>query len=243
MDRNAEAFNQDVVKNNGYLYTTNARLSSRLANGRLTKSALEVADFNGKKVLDIGCGDGTYTIELFEAAQPISIEGIDAAQEAIDVAKEKNANRRINFTVASAYELPYENQSFDIVQLRGVLHHLDRPIEALKEALRVADTLIIIEPNGYSPVLKLIERFSPYHIEHKEKSYAPRNLDRWVKSLGAVLVKHQWVGLVPCFCPDWMAQILKKIEPVFESVPLVNSISCAVYVLVAQRKKVKGFSS
>ena len=132
--------------------------------------------------------------------------------------------------------MPYKNQSFDIVQLRGVLHHLDRPIVALEEALRVADTLIIIEPNGYNPVLKMIERFSPYHIEHKEKSYAPRNLDRWVKSLGAVPTKQQWVGLVPFFCPDWMARILKKLEPIFEKIPLVNSISCAVYVLVAKRQ-------
>ena len=47
MDVNSEAFNRDVVDNGGYRYTTNARLSSHLANRRFTAATLAVADFQG----------------------------------------------------------------------------------------------------------------------------------------------------------------------------------------------------
>jgi len=52
-----------------------------------------------------------------------------------------------------------------------VLHHLDKPLDALREAFRVANIVIIVEPNGCNPFEKLAEKYSKYHIEHKEKLY------------------------------------------------------------------------
>lgn len=239
MDTNTETFNRDAANLGGYVYTTNTQLSSNMANRRLTETALATTDFRGKNVLDIGCGDGTYSIELFDLGQPTSIHGVDPAAEAIEVAQQKTGDPKITFSVDSAYELPYEANSFDVAHLRGVLHHLDSPVDALREALRVAPTLVVIEPNGNSPVLKLIERTSRYHIEHKEKSYSSQCLNRWVHSLGGAVTVWQWAGLVPMFCPDWMARTLKVIEPVVERVPLINAVGCAVYVFAAVRRNTK----
>lgn len=233
---NIDAFNRDVLSNLGYLYTTNARLSSQLANRRISDVALALADFGDRRVLDIGCGDGTYTIELFYRGKCASIHGVDPAQSAIEIAQQKADHGQITFAVCDAYELPYEANSFDIAYIRGVLHHLDRPINALREALRVAPTLVVVEPNGYNPVLKLIEKCSRYHIQHQEKSYAPMTLDKWVKSIGGRVSAGKCVGLVPMFCPDWFAKTIKLIEPVVERLPLINALSCAVYVFVAQRR-------
>ena len=60
-DSEFKSFSKDAVNNAGYIYTTNAKLSSYLANQRLTDIALEMVNFKTKKVLDFGCGDGTYT--------------------------------------------------------------------------------------------------------------------------------------------------------------------------------------
>jgi len=228
-----QAFNRDAINNSGYLYTTNAQLSSHLANLHLSDITLEIVDFSGKKVLDIGCGDGTYTIELFDRGQPSSIIGIDPAQAAIEIAKQKIENRSIEFVVENAYELSYSDNSFDIAYLRGVLHHMDQPIDALREALRVAPIIVVIEPNGYNPILKLLERFSRYHIEHNEKSYAPDTLNRWVKGIGGNIETKMFAGLVPYFCPDWLTRILKVIEPVVEKLPVINALGCAVYIFSA----------
>jgi ubiquinone/menaquinone biosynthesis C-methylase UbiE len=230
-----ESFNRDVVVNDGYLYSTQARLSSILANRRLTEAALGITDWHGKRVIDIGCGDGTYTVELFDAVQPIEIVGIDPAHEAISSAKRKAGTRAIHFQALSAYTLPYVGDRFDIAQLRGVLHHVDRPYELLREAMRVARLVVVIEPNGYNPILKLIERFSQYHVEHQERSYSPALLNQWVSWSGGVVRSRVYAGLVPMFCPDMIARMLKHIEFAFERIPIINALSCAVYVFAAER--------
>lgn len=183
--RTTTAFSKDVAKNTGYLYTTNASLSSYLANKRLTDVTLQIYSFTGKKVLDVGCGDGTYTLELFDRGQPLIIHGLDPTFEAIKVARQKVDKCNIAFLVGSAYRLPYGNNFFDVVHLRGVLHHLDDPLYALREAFRVAPTVVVIEPNGLNPGLKFLEKYSTYHIEHGEKSYRPSRFNSWVNELGA----------------------------------------------------------
>jgi SAM-dependent methyltransferase len=230
-----EAFAADAASNQGYLYTTNARISSQLANRRLTDAVLAVGDFRGRRVLDLGCGDGTYTHELAEAGQVAAIHGMDPAEEAVKVAKAKAGAGNVSFGVGSAYTLPYRDDSFDVAVLRGVLHHMGQPIEAIREGLRVAPTLVVVEPNGYNPALKVLERCSSYHIEHGEKSYAPATLDRWVAGVGGTVRQRLFAGFVPMFCPDWMARVTKLVEPAVEAVPLVRHIGCAVYVFRAER--------
>ncbi len=235
MSAEFEPFDADVAANSGYLYTTNAGLSSRLSNARLTEAALSMADFAGKRLIDIGCGDGTYTLELLERGRLASAVGIDPARAAIASATERAGNRPATFHVHRADALPFESNSFDIAQLRGVLHHMDHPVDALREALRVARQLIVIEPNGYNPVLKVLEKASPYHRAHRERSYAPALLDRWVSQLGGRITRRTFAGLVPFFCPDWAARGLKSLEPGVEQVPGMRALSCAVYVFSATR--------
>lgn len=231
-----DAFAADATTNHGYLYTTNARLSSELANRRLTDAVLAVADFAGRRVLDMGCGDGTYTVELAGAGGVAVMHGIDPAEQAVRVARTKRADVPVEFAVSSAYALPYRDDSFDVVVLRGVLHHMGSPVEAIREGLRVAPVLVVVEPNGYNPALKVLERCSTYHVEHGEKSYPPRTLDRWVADVGGRVETRLWAGFVPMFCPDWMARATKLAEPAVEAVPVVRHVGCAVYVFKAVRR-------
>ncbi|OGS11158.1 MAG: hypothetical protein A2285_04220 [Elusimicrobia bacterium RIFOXYA12_FULL_57_11] len=236
MDKSSiAAFNKDVLSNKGYLYTTNDRLSSKIANRRLTDVVLECVDLKNRRVLDIGCGDGTYTFELLDRAAPLSMTGVDAAAEAVALATNKRGGRNLDFITCGADKLPFAPDSFDIAHMRGLLHHLGNPIEVLREALRVAPEIIIVEPNGYNPVLKLIERFSSYHVAHLEKSYAPSTLHGWIKSMGAGISVRRYAGLVPFFCPEVLAKTLKLIEPLVEITPLARSLACAVHVIVAKR--------
>lgn len=231
----ASPFDDDVSRSGGYAYTTGAPLSARLANRRLTEAALSVADFAGRRVLDVGCGDGTYTVELVDVAGASAVTGIDPAERAICVARERAAGRAITFAAGSAYELPYDDDSFDLSYLRGVLHHLERPADALREALRVAPRVVVVEPNGHNPGLKVLERYSRYHVEHGERSFARRKLDRWVESAGATVEIQTYAGFVPMFSPDWLARAMKTIEPAVEALPILRTVGCAVYVFAAAR--------
>lgn len=236
LNENVDTFNADTQKYGGYQYSTNAPLSAQMANMRLSQAGLEIANFSDKKVIDIGCGDGTYTIELYDKASPQSIHGIDPAPNAVSIANEKVQERNITFSVENAYKLPYADNTYDIAYIRGVLHHMEHPQLAIQEALRVAKEIIVIEPNGYNPVLKIIEKISPYHIQHEEKSYPGYLLNRWIRESGGSVKKGAYVGLVPMFCPDWLAKIAKKLEPIVEAIPIVRHISCAVYVFSATQQ-------
>ncbi len=232
----ARPFEQDVARRGSYLYTGD-RLSSRLANSRMTAAVLAAADFEGARVLDIGCGDGTYTHELASLARPARVHGLDPAGGAVDVARAKQgSDGPVSFEVASADALPHPPDAFDVAVLRGVLHHVDRPFAALAEALRVAPTVVVVEPNGLNPGLRVLERFSRYHVEHGERSYLPWRLDCWVAALSARPVLRQWVGFVPMFSPDWYARIAKRVEPQLERLPGVRAVACAQYVFTASRE-------
>jgi ubiquinone/menaquinone biosynthesis C-methylase UbiE len=231
-----DAFNRDVVANDGYLYTSNARLSSALANRRLTDAVLASADFRGKRVLDVGCGDGTYTMDLFDRGGPATIRGVDRAERAIEIARSRANSEAITFEVCSAESLPLGNGSFDIALLRGVLHHLERPFDALREAMRVARTIVVTEPNGFNPVLKILERVSRYHLEHEERSFFPTMFHRWARELGGTVHSPRFVGLVPFFCPDPMARMLKAIEQTIEHMPVLRSICCGTHVFVVEHR-------
>jgi len=227
-------FNDDAAENQGYYYTTNISLSSKFAGRRMTDVTLESLTINAKNILDIGCGDGTHTLELDLFGGPKRIIAGDVADQAIKVARNKSIDRNIDYIINSAYELPFMKKSFDVAILRAVLHHLDDPQKAIQEALRVADMIWVIEPNGYNPGLKFNEKFSTYHLVHQEKSYAPHKLDQWVKELGGKIMHRRWAGFVPMFCPDGLAKLMKWLEPVVEHFPLINKIGCAIYYFSAK---------
>ncbi len=236
LERNIGIFNEDVEGNEGYLYSTNAKLSSVVANQRQTDVTAASFDFKGCKVIDIGCGDGSYTLKLLDL-KPASIIGIDPADKGIESAKKKAEGTGVEFMVCGAYELPFEDDAFDVAHIRGVLHHLNDPERALKEALRVAKHVFVIEPNGYNPILKVLEKVSPYHRRHDEQSFSSVKLDRWIRNGGGKVIRRTWVGIVPMFSPNWLVRTMKFIEPVVEKIPGFSHVVCAIYVFVAVKTK------
>ncbi len=87
-----------------------------------------------------------------------------------------------------------------------------------------------MEPNGLNPVLKLIEKISPYHIEHEERSFLPATLKNWGESAGLNLEKIEYINLVPVFCPTPLVKLLKKIEPIVEAT-FLKYIMCGQLLL------------
>lgn len=94
----------------------------------------------GMRLLDCGCGPGTITTDLAEIVSPAEAVGIDVEQTQITSARayaEKRGIHNIRFQVASIYELPFPDGSFDAVFMHGVVEHLKEPGSALKEVHRV----------------------------------------------------------------------------------------------------------
>jgi ubiquinone/menaquinone biosynthesis C-methylase UbiE len=232
---NFAAFDADVGEHGQYLYTNNAQLSCQLATQRQRDAILALGRFMGRSVIDIGCGDGFNTINIWDGGHPRAMTGIDPAPRAIDAANAGKGDRPLTFAVADAHDLPFPDRHFDLAVIQGVLHHDDDAQDIIREAFRVAPEVLVLEPNGNNLVLKLIEKLSPYHRTHHEKSYRSGLLRRWVKESGGTMVREEFAGLVPIFCPDWFARLAKRLESVVELLPVVRVCGCAVYVFVARR--------
>jgi len=229
-EKNISVFNADIQNHSGYLYTRTDKMSCVLANRRITDAILEMTSFQGKRVIDIGCGDGTYSVELFRAGAS-EVIGIDAAESAVQTANNKVSGiEGIHFEVMDIYRLEGKER-YDIAVLRGILHHIDHVQYAIGNITRIANEIIVLEPNGFNPILKLIEKMSHYHKRHGEKSYLPAMLDHWFESCGCKVERSRFIGLVPMFCPDFTAKMLKMIEPVIEKLPVFRQLFCGQYLL------------
>lgn len=231
-----EVFNRDAESNSGYLYTTNIGLSSRLATRRSIDTIIDCSSFAGRSVLDLGCGDGYYSFQYWDTCKPKRWVGIDAAEKAIELANSKRDGRAIEFAVGDGHHLDFPDNSFDQVLIQSMLHHDDDPLLTIKEAFRVGREVIVHEPNGNNFGLKIIEKLSPHHREHQEKSYTTLQMARWLRAAGGRVTLLRFAGFVPMFCPDWMAKIMKTLEPLLEHTPLMRAIGCSVYVMVARRE-------
>jgi SAM-dependent methyltransferase len=89
-----------------------------------------------RTLLDVGCGDGALTNAL---AEDFEVTGVDLSEAAL-------AHVRTTSVVASATDLPFGEDSFDVVLSSQVLEHLEDADyrRALSEMRRVARTHVLI---------------------------------------------------------------------------------------------------
>ena len=99
-----------------------------------------VKGIEGGRAMDVGTGPGIFPIFLSKAIPGFRFKGIDLSPVMIDLAKKNAAeagiNSRIEFEVGSAYSLPVENHSLDLLLCINTLHHLDRPVDFFNEVAR-----------------------------------------------------------------------------------------------------------
>jgi len=234
-NRAVDIFNRDIDREGGYVYALDRKLSSRLATERWLELMLSLTTLRGKSVTDIGCGDGTFTVRYWDRGGPRMMCALDPAIKAVVSGSAKLQGRPIHFVAANGHQLPYANDSFDIAILQAILHHDSDPEATIREAFRVAREILVLEPNGHSPIVKLVEKVSSYHRKHEERSYTSARLEQWVEDAGGHVTAGRLGIAVPMFCPDWMARVLKFIEPLVERLPVFNRYLCAVYVFHASR--------
>ena len=95
----------------------------------------------GMKILDIGCGPGTITVDLASYVPQGHITGLervgDVLTQARALAKEKGVTN-IDFIEGDANALDYPDGTFDVVVCHQVLQHVQDPVGILKEMKRVA---------------------------------------------------------------------------------------------------------
>lgn len=129
----------------------------------------EVLGFLGKlraeRLLDIGCGDGTFTVLLKEALYAKEAVGIEIAPEAI-AAIEAKGIKACQLDIDEK-PIPFDNDYFDFVYCGEIIEHLFNPDHLLEEVHRIlkAEGICIIStPNlaGWPSRVALLLGYQPY---------------------------------------------------------------------------------
>ncbi len=92
----------------------------------------------GDRLLDSGCGPGIVSTAL--ARQVAHVDGVDLTPAMIALGEQRAAADglgNVAFQVADMSALPFGDATFDGAVTRYTVHHLDRPIAALSEMVRV----------------------------------------------------------------------------------------------------------
>lgn len=95
----------------------------------------------GERVLDIGSGAGNHLLIFSKMGMDVS--GIDASAHMVDKARER-LGHRCTLKKGFAEDLPFDDNEFDMAVLINTLEFLDDPLQALREAGRVASKKVFI---------------------------------------------------------------------------------------------------
>jgi len=129
--------------------------------------------YKGKRLLEIGCGLGTDLLQFARAGAQVT--GIDLTPASVDLARKRFSLYGIpgDFQVADAENLPFPDESFDVVYSFGVLHHTPDTQRAIDEAYRV------LRPGG-EIVVMLYHKWS-VHVLLGVPLWVLRNSFSWVR--------------------------------------------------------------
>jgi len=127
-------------------------------------------------LLDVGCAKGFMLHDFKELMPNLTIAGIDISEYAIENALE---TVKPFLRVGDAKELPYEDNSFDLVTAINTIHNL--PLEECKQALRE------------------IERVTRHHAFVQLDAYRTQEekerLERWVLTCKTYMHANEWKEL------------------------------------------------
>lgn len=113
----------------------------RIISGQNINVALEaiarLSRIPGKaRLLDLGCGTGRFTIPIAEKLR-YRVTGADSSEEMLDKAREKDTEGQVQWDLMDARNLTYPENSFDIVFMSHLLHHVDEPSAVIRGCWRV----------------------------------------------------------------------------------------------------------
>jgi len=153
----------------------------------------------GTRLLDVGCGPGTITMDLAElVGSEGHVTALERTDSALDLARaeaERRAATQVDFVVGNVQQLDLPDDAYDVVHAHQVLQHVDDPVTALREMARVARPggLVAVRESDYGgfawfPHLPELDRwlevYSAVARSNDAEPDAGRRLLQWSRAAG-----------------------------------------------------------
>lgn len=199
-----------------------------------------------KRILDFGCGTG-IAYELIKERYPdAEYVGIDLSESMIAVGKKKYP--KVNFIAMDCENLLLEDNSFDLVIARSILHHIPNPDQAIagiNRVLVVGGNAIISEPQKTfitawpREILKLTTgHFDKDHTNftlNKFKSFFIKSgmTIKSIKFFGYLAYPFAFPDIIKIFkyFPANLFRLLYKFDLLIAEVPFINKFSWHIIVI------------
>ena len=152
----------------------------------------------GDRLLDVGCGPGTLTVDLARRVAPGTVVGIDVAASVVAEATEHAVQAgvdNVTFAVGDVRDAGFEAGSFDVVHAHQVLQHLRDPVGTLATMAQLARPggIVAVRDGDYagfvwSPAVPGLDRwravYSAVARRNGAEPDAGRHLPAWARAAG-----------------------------------------------------------
>jgi ubiquinone/menaquinone biosynthesis C-methylase UbiE len=127
-----------------------------------------------ERILDAGCGEGFVISYLLQGNDGLTITGMDCSLEAIEMARQMVPG--VLFDVGDLREMPYGDDSFDLVMCLEVLEHLPDPHKGLRELRRVTSAHCLVSV-PHEPFFRATNFLRGKHVPAWGRD--PEHLQHW----------------------------------------------------------------
>lgn len=165
--------------------------------------ASKIPDFSNLTVLDVGGGSGYWSTYMVDYCPNVHV--LDISEEQLKL----NPLPKEQKHVGTAYELSkskdLQGKHFDVVFGSNLLHHLDRPVDALKEYVKVAEKYVVImEPVTTNPIMWFASQYPPW--EFGVKRFSEKYMRDLMEEAGLKVLHHTFMGgmLLANRTPTWL---------------------------------------
>ena len=178
----------------------------------------------GQRVLELGCGAGTYVRLLAKAGH--RVVGLDYSRPSLGRALAADPAGAGRYLAAEAYALPFAAGAFDAVLCIGVLQALAQPERALAEMARVlapGGRALVETLNPWSPLAAWRRLSSGARRQATRLTYcAPQRVERALRGAGLHAFRHVAVLVPPRSLPvaeramgqAWVARAARSVPGV-----------------------------
>jgi SAM-dependent methyltransferase len=167
-----------------------------------------LGDVAGCRIVDFGCGSGANSVLL--ANRGAHVWGIDISEDLLHLAQRRRAVSGraggVSFIAGSAHDMPFPDNSIDVVFGIAILHHLDLDLVSreIRRVLRPGGRAIFQEPVRNSAAIRWVRTLVPYRapdISPYERPLTDAELQRFASgfqtcSSRAFALPHVQIGQV-----------------------------------------------
>lgn len=184
--------------------------------------------------LDVGCGTGMLAARLQDEGYEMS--GVDPSEAMLGMLAKRAPS--VDRVVGSGTDLPFGNDSFDLVVTVAALHHIAEAgavSQTLGEMVRVCRTggrLVVWDHNPNNPYWRILMRRVPQD-DGSERLIPEREIVGGIGRAGGRVLGSDRLGFVPEFVPRRMMPAARRLERVVERSPAHRI--CAHNVILATK--------